>query len=296
MKDFLAINDLNAEVLQELIEQAIEIKKEFKAGVLHKQLEGKILAMIFDKPSTRTRVSFEAGMLQTGGNAMLLNSGSIGLGKRESVADVARTLSRMVDGLVIRTFSHELVTELAENAQIPVINGLTDWSHPCQAMADVMTIREVSGRTRGVKLTYIGDGNNVARSLAQACYLSGIELTICAPKNYQLEQELLTNLDIKTETDPFQAVKEADFIYTDVWASMGQEAESVKREKAFQEYQLNQKLLKTASSSCMVMHCLPAHRGKEITDEVIDSSQSIVFDQAENRLHAQKAILIRLMA
>jgi len=296
MKDFLAIKDVSGSILLEMIETAISMKQEFKQGKKHRHLDGKILAMIFDKPSTRTRVSFEAAMLQTGGSAMLLNSGSIGLGKRESVADVARTLSRMVDGLVIRTFSHELVLELAKYASIPVINGLTDWSHPCQALADVMTVKEISGKTEGIKLTFIGDGNNVARSLAQACNQTGIELTICAPKDYQLEAEFLTALNVQTQTDPYLAVKDADFIYTDVWASMGQENEAAQREKAFQKYQLNKDLLKASPQKSLIMHCLPAHRGKEITDEVIDSDRSIVFEQAENRLHAQKAILIKLMS
>lgn len=296
MKDFLAINDVSKNDLIEVIESAITMKKDFKKGKKNNQLSGKILAMIFDKPSTRTLVSFEVAMIQTGGSAMLLNSGSIGLGKRESVADVARTLSRMVDGLVIRTFSHELVTELAKYSEIPIINGLTDWSHPCQALADVMTIRERAGKTKGVNLTYIGDGNNVARSLAFACNLTGINLTISAPANYLLEKELIQKLKINIENDPYQAVKKADFIYTDVWVSMGQESQADKRLKAFQAYQLNLKLLKAAPTNTLVMHCLPAHRGQEITDEVIDSDRSIVFDQAENRLHAQKAILIKLMS
>jgi len=296
MNNFLTIKDISQEELNSLLATAKAVKNDFKDGKKNKQLDGKILAMIFDKPSTRTRVSFESGMLQTGGHAILLSPGSVGLGKRESIADVARTLSRMVDGIIIRTFSHELIEELAKYADIPVINGLTDWAHPCQALADVMTINEFTGKTDGVKMTYIGDGNNVARSLAYACKLTGIKLTVCAPPDYQFDKESIRELEILTETEPAKAVKQADFIYTDVWASMGQESEEAKRKKIFLPYQVNESLIKSAPNHVKILHCLPAHRGLEITDKVIDSEKSIVFDQAENRLHAQKAVLIQLMS
>jgi ornithine carbamoyltransferase len=256
--------------------------------------------MIFKKPSSRTRVSFEIGMFQMGGLALFLNDHDLGMGVRESVADIGRLFSRYLDGIVIRTFAHEEVAELARYATIPVINGLTDLHHPCQILADLLTIQEKFGRCEGVKLAWVGDGNNVANSWLQGAAKTGMHLALACPKGYWPPAELIRKHQeeaaayggsVEIMEDPFQAVKGADVIYTDVWVSMGQEAERRWRLEVFQSYQVNQTLLAAAKPTTLVMHCLPAHRGEEITAEVIDGPQSIVFDHAENRLHTQKAVL-----
>jgi len=248
--------------------------------------------MIFEKPSTRTRVSFETGVYQMGGHAVLLSDATVQLGKRETIADVGKTLSRYVNGIVIRTFEHEKVLELAKYSSVPVINALSDYSHPCQALADVFTLIEKKGDVKGLKLVFMGDGNNVARSLNALCKMTGINFVLCCPKGYEME-------DCEISHDPAQAVKDADVIYTDVWTSMGQEKETKKRLKDFSGFQVNGRLINKVEIGrdrpLLIMHCLPAHRGEEITDDVIDGPDSIVFDQAENRLHVQKAVMSMLM-
>ena len=303
-KDLLTIFDLASGDIELLLKRAASLKKKLKQGKVHQSLKGKSLGMIFEKSSTRTRVSFEVGMYQLGGQALFLSSNDLQIGRGESIADTARTLSRYLDGIMIRTFSQATVEELAYHASIPVINGLTDLHHPCQALADLFTIREKKRALKGLKVAYVGDGNNVATSLIQACVKTGIHFSIATPAGYELDIAVLneaeaearkTNADIEVTSDPYRAVKNADVVYTDVWASMGQEGEHAKRLKAFQGYQIDAKLMKAARKGALVMHCLPAHRGEEISAEVIDGPQSVVFDQAENRLHAQKAVLEMLM-
>jgi len=303
-KDLLTIFDLTSGDIELLLRRAASLKKKLKQGKIHQSLKGKSLGMIFEKSSTRTRVSFEVGMYQLGGQALFLSSNDLQIGRGESIADTARTLSRYLDGIMIRTFSQAMVEELAHHASIPVINGLTDLHHPCQALADLFTIQEKKHALKGLKVAYVGDGNNVATSLIQACVKTGIHFSIATPVGYELDIAVLkeakteggkTSADIEVTSDPHRAVKDADVVYTDVWASMGQEAEHAKRLKAFQGYQLDAKLLNAARKGALVMHCLPAHRGEEISAEVIDGPQSVVFDQAENRLHAQKAVLEMLM-
>ncbi len=264
------------------------LSSKLKKKPFQKILNNKSVAMIFEKPSNRTRVSFEVGMYQLGGHAVSLSEGAIGLGIRESVEDVARTLSRYVDGIVIRTFSHDNVVGLSKSATVPVINALSDFSHPCQALADIFTVMEKRKSLKGLKFVFVGDGNNVARSLNELCKKLSIEFVLSCPKGYEMD-------DCKIERDPFRAVKDADIIYTDVWTSMGQEKESKKRNSVFKKYQVNSKLVGIAKKNVLVMHCLPAHRDEEITDEVMESKNSIVFDQAENRLHVQKAVLVKLL-
>jgi ornithine carbamoyltransferase len=267
-------------------------------------LPGKALAMIFEKPSLRTRVTFEVGMFQLGGHAVSLQPAEIQLGQRETVADAARNLERWVDGIMARTFSHQHLVELAQNAGVPVINGLTDREHPCQALADFLTIREKKGHTEGLKLAFIGDGNNVAHSLLLLGAKLGTHVTVAGPEGYEPDPEILrlaretgaaTGAQIEVTRDPLEAVRDADIVYTDVWASMGQEAEAEERAARFAPYQLNADLLKQAKWDAIVMHDLPAHRGQEITDDVMDGPQAVIFDQAENRLHAQKALLAVLL-
>jgi ornithine carbamoyltransferase len=303
-KDLLAIFDLTSGDIETILRKAASLKQKLKQGKIHQPLKGKSLGMIFEKSSTRTRVSFEVGMYQLGGQALFLSSNDLQIGRGESIADTARTLSRYLDAVMIRTFSQASVEEFAHHASIPVINGLTDLHHPCQALADLFTIREKKRTLKGLKLAYVGDGNNVANSLIQACAKAGIHFSMAAPVGYELDMAVLneakaearkTGADVEITTDPYRAVKNADVVYTDVWASMGQEAEHAKRLKAFQGYQVDAKLLKAACSGALVMHCLPAHRGEEISAEVINGPQSVVFDQAENRLHAQKAVLEMLM-
>ena len=304
MKDFLSIDACTVEQLQELLAESSELKKLYKQGKRDLCLTGKILAMLFEKPSTRTRVSFEVGMWQLGGQPLYIGRGEVQMGVRESVGDVARTLSRYVDGIMIRTFDHAVVKELAANASVPVVNGLTDHSHPCQALADLYTAKERFGELRGRTLTYLGDGNNVARSLVETCIRLGVAFRISSPGGYTLSDEFLEGLKgqpgyadelVKAFDAPVDAVAGADVVYTDVWMSMGQEDEAQERKEVFQPYQVNTDLLAGAAHGCIVMHCLPAKRGQEITDEVIDGPRSVVFDEAENRMHVQKGILYLLM-
>ena len=274
-------------------------------GVPHEFCKGKTLAMMFSKASTRTRVSFETGFHQLGGHAIYLNDRDSQIGRGEPIRDTARVLSRMVDGIMIRTFSHDSVIELAEYASIPVINGLTDLLHPCQALTDLLTIEEQLGSLKGRKLVYVGDGNNMAHSLMYACAKVGMDMVCASPKGYQPDPMVLkqaqedavqTGCTISVEEDIAKAVKGADVLYTDVWTSMGQEAEREIRLKALHDYQINSELLKAANPGAIVLHCLPAHRGEEITEEVLEGPQSLVWDQAENRLHTQKAIMVLLMS
>lgn len=304
MKDFISIADLKPEEIWSFLNKAVELKKELQTGGNDPILAGKVLGMVFQKPSLRTRVSFDVAMLHLGGHALYLSPAEVGLGTRESVPDVARVLSGYVDGIMARTFSHDHILQLAEYAAVPVINGLSDYNHPCQAMADFFTILEYKGRLDGLKLTVVGDGNNVARSLLFAAAKVGVDFAIASPPGYELGQDDLdlaqtfaaeSGATIETYTDPREAVTDADVIYTDVWTSMGQEEESKKRLAVFPPYQVNEELLAQAKSDAIVMHCLPAHRGEEITSAVADGPQSVLFPQAENRMHAQKGILALLM-
>jgi ornithine carbamoyltransferase len=304
-RDFLTLDDLTRSELESVLQMAARLKDYLKRGIPHRYLEGRALGMIFKKPSGRTRVSFEVGMFQLGGLALFLSDHDIGLGVRESVADIGRLFSRYLDGIVIRTFAHDEVEELARSATIPVINGLTDRHHPCQILADLLTIQEQCGRCAGVHVAWVGDGNNVANSWLQGAAKMGMHLALACPRGYWPPADLVRKSQedaasaggsIEIMEDPFQAVKGADIIYTDVWVSMGQEAERRWRLEVFQPYQVNAALLGAAKPTTLVMHCLPAHRGEEITDDVIDGPQSVVFDQAENRLHTQKAILHFLLS
>ncbi|MFH1826733.1 MAG: ornithine carbamoyltransferase [bacterium] len=307
-KDFISIHDLSAEEVKVILDLAAELKNKQKTGQKHEYLWAKSLAMIFEKPSTRTRVSFEIGMWHLGGLAINLDQEAIGLGVRESIGDVAKTLSRFADAILIRTFAHSKVIELAEHASVPVINGLSDLLHPCQALSDLFTILEQKDgkmeRLKALKLAYIGDGNNVCHSLMFAAAKTGLNLAIATPPGFEPNKEIAdlafadakeAGVEIDIMNDPVMAVQNADVIYTDVWASMGQEEEKSQRKKNFQQFQVNNALVKLAKKNVIVMHCLPAHRGDEITSEVIDGPNSVVFDQAENRLHVQKAILALLL-
>jgi len=285
----------------EILDLAAEIKKNPERYV--HALEGKALAMIFEKPSLRTRVSFEVGMTQMGGHALYISPNEIQIGKRESVHDVAKVLSRYVDGIMYRAFDHRVMRELAENADVPVINGLDDKEHPCQIMADILTMKEHAGSLRGKKVAYIGDGNNVCNSLLLGCAMGSMNISVACPSGYEPDEDIVhhaeriakkTGSKIEITRDPASACKGADFIYTDVWVSMGDEKEASIREKVFAPYQVNKHIF-DVSKKALFMHCLPAHRGLEVTSEVIDSDRSIVFDQAENRLHAQKGILLYLL-
>ncbi|MFB4475157.1 ornithine carbamoyltransferase, partial [Oceanobacillus caeni] len=287
-----------------LLDLADYLKDQRKKGITFEPLKGKTLGMIFEKSSTRTRVSFEAGIYQLGGMGIFLSSKDIQIGRGETIADTAQVLSGYLDGMMIRTFSQKVVDELAKYASIPVINGLTDTYHPCQVLADLQTVKEVKGALNGVKMVYIGDGNNMAHSLMIGAALMGMELTVVAPQGYQPDPTIVARAQhiakshgamISVMEDPKEAVVNADVIYTDVWASMGQEAEQAKREIAFKGYQVNKELLSLAKSDVSFMHCLPAHREEEVTAEVIDGKHSVVFQQAENRLHAQKALMTALM-
>ena len=304
-KDLLCIHDLSTEEVLLILDVAKKLKKMQKLGVPHEFCKGKTLAMMFSKASTRTRVSFETGFHQLGGHAIYLNDRDSQIGRGEPIRDTARVLSRMVDGIMIRTFSHDSVIELAEFASIPVINGLTDLLHPCQALTDLLTIEEQLGSLKGRKLVYVGDGNNMAHSLMYACAKVGMDMVCASPKGYQPDAMVLkqaqedaaqTGCTISVEEDIAKAVKGADVLYTDVWTSMGQEAEREIRLKALHDYQINSELLKAANPGAIVLHCLPAHRGEEITEEVLEGPQSFVWDQAENRLHTQKAIMVLLMS
>ena len=303
-KNLISIRELSKEEVQMVLNLAKFLKIQAKKGITPKLLKGKTIAMIFEKPSNRTRVSFEVGMWQLGGLAINLDFKGLRFGAGESIPDIARTLSRYVNGVVIRTFNHENVKELAKNASIPVINGLTDLSHPCQALADLFTIWEKKGNLRSIKIAYVGDGNNVCHSLFNIASIMGMEMIAACPKGYEPDPKVMkvvhedakkSKATVSVVNDPLDAVIGADVIYTDVWTSMGQENEEAKRLKAFKKFQVNSALVSRAKKDVIVMHCLPAHRGEEITSDVIDGKNSVVFDQAENRLHVQKAILALLM-
>lgn len=303
-RDFLTLQDFTAEEIAHMVDVAIELKAENKAGIAHPVLQGKTLAMIFTKSSTRTRVAFEVGIYQLGGSGLFLSSRDIQIGRGEPVQDTARVLSRMVDGIMIRTYSHQEILDLAHYSSVPVINGLSDYLHPTQILADLMTIREYKQKLKGLKLTYIGDGNNVAHSLLIGGTKMGMDVVIAAPSGYHPLPEIMAQAQqnaalsggsARIVEDPMLAARDADILYTDVWASMGQEDEAELRQKAFAGYQINAQVLQAARPDAIVMHCLPAHRGEEITDEVMEGPQSVVFDEAENRLHAHKAIMALVM-
>ena len=297
MKHLLSISDLTKADVQKILNLADQLKFNRKNGIPHRALEGKILAMLFRKSSTRTRVSFEAGMYQLGGHAMFLSSNDIQMGRGEPIRDTARVLSRYADGIMIRTFDQAEVEELAQYGDIPVINGLTDYAHPCQALSDLMTVRERMTTLEGLTLCYIGDGNNMANSLIAGGALCGMKVRIAAPEGYEPDAGVRARAGdaLQITRDPREAAAGADVVYTDVWASMGQETEAEARMKAFEGYQVNAELMALAKPKAMVLHCLPAHRGEEITDEVFEAHAADIFEQAENRLHAQKAILCLLM-
>lgn len=303
-KDFLAVSDYSPEELNELIDLATDLKTEYFKHGNPPLLKGKVLAMLFSKPSLRTRVSFDMAMRHLGGDALFISPNEIGLGKRESIADIARVLSGYVQGIMARVFEHDHVLQLAKWSTVPVINGLSDYNHPCQAMADILTIKENFGKLPGLNVTFIGDGNNVAVSLMHVCAKLGLNFSIANPEGYDIDESAVrlarefassSGSQIKCYRDPHEAVVGADVIYTDTWTSMGQEEETQKREEIFPPYQVNQALLSEANPDAIVLHCLPAHRGQEITDEVADGPHSRLFPQAHNRLHAQKAIVLRLM-
>ncbi len=303
-KDLLDVAAVSKPAVEELLRLAAQLKAKHYRGVSHPLLQGKTLGLLFQKPSTRTRVSFEAGMNQLGGHALVLPMADIQLSRGESVADTARVLSRYLDGIVIRTYDHATVEEWAREAAMPVINGLTDLSHPCQALSDLLTIKEKKGRVRGIKIAYVGDGNNVANSLIEAAAKMGMTIALGCPSGYQPDQHVIdrarieaaaTGAVIELGQDPYVAVKDADVIYADVWISMGREREQARRLKVLAPYQVNGRLVAKARPDAIVMHCLPAHRGEEITAEVLDGPQSVIIDQAENRLHMQKAILTKLL-
>lgn len=304
MKHFISLHDITVDEFNALLSLAAKLKAEQKAGKPHRILEGKTLAMIFTKSSTRTRISFEVGMYQLGGQALFLSSNDIQLGRGETIYDTAKVMSRFVDGIMIRTFAHQDVLDLAKYGSIPVINGLTDLLHPCQALADLMTVYEHKGALKGLKLAYIGDGNNVAHSLLYACAKAGMDISVASPKGYECDPEIvananadaaLTGTNILMTNDPVEAITNADVVYTDTWASMGQESEKAERVKIFKNYQIDSDLFSKSKPDSIFMHCLPAYRGFEMTADVIDGEHSVVFDEAENRLHAQKAVLATLM-
>ena len=300
MKHLLKLLDLSKEEITELLDLADRLKAETKAGVEHHILKGKTLGMIFEKSSTRTRVSFETGMYQLGGHALFLSSRDLQIGRGEPVEDTARVLSRYLDGIMIRTFEQKEVEDLAKYGSIPVINGLTDFCHPCQVLADLMTIREFKGRFEGLKMCYIGDGNNMANSLIVGGLKVGMEVSIACPKDYQPAAEVLEFAksygDKFSMTDvPLEAAKDADVLFTDVWTSMGEEAETEKRKIAFKGYQINDDIMAVAKADAMVQHCLPAHREEEITEKVFEAHANEIFEEAENRLHAQKAVMVKVM-
>ncbi len=304
-KDLLTISELSSDDIRHILDRSAWLKKAQKDGTVHHPLRGRSLGMIFEKSSTRTRVSFEVGMYQLGGQALFLSAQDLQMGRGEPVADTARTLSRYLDGIMIRTFAQKTVEELAKHATIPVINGLTDLHHPCQALADLFTIQEKRGTLKGLRFCYVGDGNNMAHSLIEACAKVGMHMALACPPGYEPDAGIMREAkqaavqagsELTLTSDPKKAAANADILYTDVWASMGQEKEHEQRVKAFAGYQIDEKLMKAAASDALVMHCLPAHRGEEISAAVIDGPQSVVFDQAENRLHTQKAVMEILMA
>ncbi|MDR3216045.1 MAG: ornithine carbamoyltransferase [Clostridiaceae bacterium] len=299
MKHLLKLEDLTESEILEILDLADKLKKENKKGIKHRILEGKTLGMIFSKASTRTRVSFETGIYQLGGIGLFLNGNELQLGRGEPIKDTARVLSRYLDGIMIRTFKQSDVEDLAKYGSIPIINGLTDYCHPCQVLADLQTVREYKGGFKGLKLCYVGDGNNMANSLIAGCVRLGIRVAIACPDKYRPDKALTERAAksglLSIGSDIGEMIKDADVVYTDVWASMGMEAEKAEREKVFKGYQVNEKYLKYAKKDVVVLHCLPAHRGEEITDAVMEAHAAEIFDEAENRLHAQKAVMVKLM-
>lgn len=305
MKHLISLNDLSQKEIFDILTVAQKLKEENKKGIKHHILEGKTLGMIFAKSSTRTRVSFEVGMYQLGGHALFLSSNDIQLGRGECIYDTANVLSRYLDGIMIRTFSHNDVLELAKYGQIPVINALTDYLHPCQVLADLLTIKEHKGTLKGLKLAYLGDGNNMANSLLYGCTKVGMDISVATPKKYCCPDEVVENAkntaaetgcDVVITEDAKEAVKGADVVYTDTWVSMGQEEQKAEKIKLFGGYQVNKELFSYAKEDAIFLHCLPAYRGYEVTEDVIDGKNSAIFDEAENRLHAQKAVMALLMA
>ncbi|HUX61545.1 MAG TPA: ornithine carbamoyltransferase [Ignavibacteriaceae bacterium] len=303
-KSLISLNDLSTEEFWQIFELSASLKAKLKNGAPHRILEGKTLGMIFSKPSTRTRISFEVGIYQLGGIGMYFNQNDLQLKKSESIPDTAKVLSRFLNGIMIRTFDHQDVIDLANNSSIPIINGLTDLMHPCQILADLFTIYEKKKTLKGLKLAYVGDGNNVANSLLHGCSKVGMNISIASPKDFQPNKDIVQEANVNAKVsgskidileDPVEAVKGADIIYTDVWASMGQESEATKRNEIFKQYQVNPNLVKHAKDDYLFMHCLPAHRGLEVVNEVADSKNSVIFDEAENRLHVQKAIMALVM-
>lgn len=303
-RHFLSLHDFTPGEIMAILELSRDLKEKQKRGEEHRYLKGKTLAMIFQKASTRTRVSFEVAMYQLGGCALYLNAADLQLGRGETIADTARVLSRYVDGIMIRTYSHAEVEELARYAGVPVINGLTDLLHPCQVLADLLTVLEKKGRLAGLKLAYVGDGNNVCHSLLFGCAKTGVNISVASPEGFGPKEEIVsaarrdavaTGSRIEIVTDPAKAVEGADVVVTDVWTSMGQEKDREKRERIFGPYQVNSDLVARAKEDFIFLHCLPAHRGREVTDEIIDGPHSAVWDEAENRLHTQKALLALLL-
>ena len=299
MKHLLKLMDLSTKEITEILNLADQLKFEKKNGIEHHLLKGKTLGMIFSKSSTRTRVSFEVGMYDLGGSALFLSSRDLQIGRGEPVEDTARVLSRYLDGIMIRTFAQKEVEDLATYCSIPIINGLTDYCHPCQVLADLMTIREYKGACAGNKLCYIGDGNNMTNSLIVGGIKMGMEVSVACPKGYEPDAEIMAwakeNGKFTCTDDVLAAAQDADVLYTDVWASMGQESEAEERKKVFKNYQINAEVMKVADKKAMVLHCLPAHRGEEITADVFEAHASELFDEAENRLHAQKAVLVKCL-
>lgn len=300
-RDLTSMLDVQDDIL-DILDMAERMKRERDSG--SQPLKGKVLAMIFEKSSTRTRVSFEVGMIELGGFAVTLNTKDLQMGRGETVADTARVLSRYVDGIMYRAYDHSMMMELAKHATVPVINGLDNFEHPCQIIADLLTVKEHVGRLKGVKMAYVGDGNNVCNSLMLGCAMVGMDLSCGCPEGYEPDPGVIrkarsiakrNGCRLSIVESPKEAAQDADVVYTDVWVSMGQEEEQTLRERIFMPYQVNADLMSVAKREAIVMHCLPAHRGKEITDEIIDSERSVVLDQAENRLHAQKAIMVALM-
>ncbi|GIP42135.1 ornithine carbamoyltransferase [Paenibacillus sp. J45TS6] len=303
-RDFIEFTDYTKEEIEYLLDLAIDIKKKQKNGEVYQPLKGKTIGLIFEKSSTRTRVSFEVGMFQLGGHALFLSKNDIQLGRGETIGDTAQVLSRYLDGIMIRTFAHSNITELAKYADIPVINGLSDDAHPCQVLADFQTVLEHKGKLKGLKMAYVGDGNNMAHSLMLGAAKLGVHVSVASPKGYEPSAAIVdqaksiateTGAEVVVTNSAQEAVQDADIIYTDVWASMGFEEEQKEREAAFADYQVNEELVKGAKPDYIFLHCLPAHRGEEVSEGVIDGPNSAIFDQAENRLHAQKALMAALM-
>lgn len=304
MNHLISLHDLTVSEIEEILKLSEKLKRQVKEGVQHHLLKGKTLGMIFTKSSTRTRVSFEVGMYQLGGYPLFLSSNDIQLGRGESIYDTAQVLSRYIDGIMIRTFKQSDVEELAKYGSVPVINGLTDLMHPCQILADLFTVYEHKGTLKGLKMAYVGDGNNVANSLLHGCAKVGMDISVASPKGFECDEKIVTEAredaklsgaEVVLTEDPVEAVKDADVIYTDTWVSMGQEAEKEQRQKIFMPYQVNSCLFSKAKEDAIFLHCLPAYRGYEVTEDIIDGPQSVIFNEAENRMHVQKAIMAILM-